>query len=188
MAKAKTLGRLAGGAVAAGLILFACGSTDAHAAKRSRSRSNGPLTVQTINVAGASGVAANEVIEVVFSTPVKATTVNEAVFQIREENATGTGFTKCAAPKPETSALRRDLSCRCWRARPGRQARRQVRQMAGYSGSSIRLRLSTAACRFPMVCGSTVSMQTALSSFVRSASGMRSGAPGRRPDAAILPR
>lgn len=95
MATAKNFGRLAGGVAAAGLIIFACGSIDAHAArKRFASRRNGPLAIQTINVSGASGVPANEVIEVVFSTPVQPKTINEAVFQVREENATGTGFTK----------------------------------------------------------------------------------------------
>ncbi len=94
MANSNRLWRVVGGTVAAGLVLFAFGDVDAEAAKNRRKRGKGKsLTVQRINVANSSGVAANAVIEVIFSTDVDPSTINHAQFRVRAQNATGTGFT-----------------------------------------------------------------------------------------------
>ena len=78
MANSRTLARLAGTCVAAGIVLFGAGDFDAFAKKKKRrkKRRASVLTVQTMNVAGASGVPANEVIQVVFNQNVKPKTVN----------------------------------------------------------------------------------------------------------------
>jgi hypothetical protein len=82
------LGLLAGaGAVAtAGAVAGA----DAAAAKSK----GGPLRVVDVNVAGLDGVYQNAVIEIQFTADIDPVSVNPAVFQVRQRNSTGTGFTK----------------------------------------------------------------------------------------------
>jgi len=96
MADSRTLKRLVGGGLAAAMVFAAWGDGDALAAKRKkRLRKRGKtLSVQRINVANASGVPGNQVIEVVFNTDVDPVTMNHAFMRVLGENATQTGFTK----------------------------------------------------------------------------------------------
>ena len=82
------LGLLAGaGAVAA---VGAVAGADAAAAKTK----GGSLRVVDVNVSGLDGVYQNSVVEITFTADVDPVSVNPAVFQVRQRNATGTGFTK----------------------------------------------------------------------------------------------
>ncbi len=54
----------------------------------------GALRLIDINVGGLAGIHQNAIIELTFTSAVDPRSVNPAVFQVREQNATGAGFTK----------------------------------------------------------------------------------------------
>ena len=93
MADSRTLKRLVGCGFAAAMVLAAWPGEDAEAArKKKRLRKRGKtLSVQRINVANASDVPGNQVIEVVFNTDVDPDTVNHAFMRIRGENGLAGG-------------------------------------------------------------------------------------------------
>ncbi len=86
--------RVVGAALAAGLIITSFVSLDDADAARRRRRRGRALAVQLINLDGRSNVPGNAVVEVVFNTKVREDTINHSQFQVREQNATQTGFTK----------------------------------------------------------------------------------------------
>ncbi len=93
MADSRTKKLLVGGGLAAAMIIAGVGEGDA-LAKRNKRRKGKNLTVQRINVANASNVPGNQVIEVVFNADVDPSTMTHAYMRVRAQNATQTGFTK----------------------------------------------------------------------------------------------
>lgn len=95
MANARSLMRVVGGGLAAALIVASFGDGgDALAAKTKRRARSKSLALQQVNVRSASNVPANQIVEMVFSGEVDPSTVSHAVIQVRERNATDTGYTK----------------------------------------------------------------------------------------------
>ena len=96
MADSRTLKRLVGGGLAAAMVFAAMSDDSAFAARRKkRPRRRGKtLAVQRINVANASGVPGNQIIEVTFNVDVDPDTISHAYMRVRGQNASQTGFTK----------------------------------------------------------------------------------------------
>ena len=82
------LGAVAGAGLVASLSLFA------GAPSASAKPAGGTLKVVDCNVAGYDDVFQNEVIQITFSSDVDPISVDPAIFQVRERNASGSGFTK----------------------------------------------------------------------------------------------
>ena len=79
------------GGVAAALVLAAAVSPSSADARAKR---GGPFRLVDVSVGGFDGVYQNEVVEYTFTTAVDPSSISHAVFQVRQKNATGTGFTK----------------------------------------------------------------------------------------------
>lgn len=94
MANSRALTRLIGGGLAAALVVASLGAAEHATAKTKKSRRGRNLTLQRINIANATNVPANSIVEMTFSADVDPATVSHAVIQVRGENATQTGFTK----------------------------------------------------------------------------------------------
>ncbi len=89
----KTLVGLTGGALVALFVGTLVTPEDAHARNRRR-RKGGPMRLVDVNVGTFAGLPLNSIIEIKFTQPVDIATVNAAVVRIRQQNETGTGFTK----------------------------------------------------------------------------------------------
>ena len=85
--------RLAMGCAAAGVVAVAAASGGAPATAAT-GKVRGGLIVQSINVAGAADVAANQIVEVTFSAPVDPASVNPSTLPVYGRNATDKGYTK----------------------------------------------------------------------------------------------
>lgn len=86
--KRAALGVLGGAALAAALAPMV--APEAALAKPK----GGALRLIDINVGGLAGIHQNAIIELTFTSAVDPRSVNPAVFQVREQNAKGAGFTK----------------------------------------------------------------------------------------------
>ncbi len=89
----RTISGVAAGVAVAALIATIFPVQDALAKRKRRGR-GGPLRLIDVNVGSFSGVNHNAIIEFKFTSDVDQGTVGAAIFQIRGQNALGTGFTK----------------------------------------------------------------------------------------------
>src|ERR1051325_11125897 len=90
MAKATRLAMFVGGIATAGVAAM----TVLPAAPARAASGKGGLIIQTDNIAGASGVPANQIISVSFSQPIDPSTVRPETVLIRSQNQMLTGYTK----------------------------------------------------------------------------------------------
>ena len=82
-----------GGLAAAATLVASMPSQSAQARTRKRGRNRGALRMVDINVDGFAGIPQNVVIEMRFTGTISKASIIPALFQIRGENALGTGFT-----------------------------------------------------------------------------------------------
>ena len=90
----KTVVGIAGGMALASVLVALAPQQNADAARRRRGRSRGPLQLIDLNVGDFAGVAQNHVIEFEFTSAISKNSLDPATFQIRAENANGTGYTR----------------------------------------------------------------------------------------------
>ena len=112
----RTLIGLVGG-LAVATATVALQPTDATARARRKGKARGALRILDINVEAQANVPQNRVIEIRFNGTPDKRTVNPAQFQIRAQNANGTGPQEVRAcrpppPRPPNGATECEAECR----------------------------------------------------------------------------
>lgn len=93
------IGLAAGAAVTVGAL---ASSEPASAKARGGTFKVLDCNVAGLNGVGQAGIVLNQIVEIVFTSAVDPATVNPAIFQVREQNATGKGYTKQIAGSFQT--------------------------------------------------------------------------------------
>ena len=90
----RTISGVAAGVAVAALLATVFPAQDALAKRKKRRNRGGAMRLIDVSVGSFAGVRHNAIVEFKFTSDVDTQTVSPAIFQIRGENDTRTGFTK----------------------------------------------------------------------------------------------